>query len=158
MMVPGNPGLDRRVRKEVPNKMKHGKPGLLLKGLIVSIATLGLAYAVPACAQDSSNPSASESMHRAGESAESAISNAAHGTATAMRDTKITAKVKTALYDAGLTKQADIHVTTTAGVVELNGVVPSSETAMRAEQLAKQTEGVKAVNNDLKVGGMSSAN
>ena len=135
-----------------------------LKGMVISTAMLGIAYAIPVCAQESGNPSASdnpsasESMHQAGESAESALSNAAHGTATAMRDTKITAKVKTALYDAGLTKQADIHVTTTAGVVELNGVVPSSDTAVRAEQLAKQTEGVKSVNNDLKVGGMTSTN
>jgi hyperosmotically inducible protein len=134
------------------------KLGLLLKGTVVSIAMLGLAYAIPVYAQESGNPSASESMHQAGESAENALSNAAHGTATAMRDTKITAKVKTALYDAGLTKQADIQVTTTAGVVELNGVVPSTDTAVRAEQLAKQTEGVKAVSNDLKVVGMTRTN
>ncbi len=127
------------------------KLGFLLKGTVVSIAILGLAYAIPVYAQKSGNSSASESMHQASESAENALSNATHGTATAMRDTKITAKVKLALYDADLTKQADIHVTTTAGVVELDGVVPSTDTAVRAEQLAKQIEGVKAVSNDLKV-------
>jgi len=140
---------------EQARRIEHMKLSFL-KGMVVSTAMLGLAYALPVYAQESGNPSASESMHQAGESAENAVQSAAHGTATAMRDTKITTKVKTPLYDAGLTKQADIHVTTTAGVVELNGVVPSSDTATRAEQLAKQTEGVKAVNNDLRVVGMTS--
>ena len=77
---------------------------------------------------------ASESMHRAGESAGNAATSAGHavehtyhGAATALKDTAITAKVKTALHENKSTKDSDIHVTTIAGVVTLTGSVPSSE-------------------------------
>lgn len=133
----------------------------LMRTMIVPVAAFGLAIAVPALGQDTtSNPSASESMHQAGQSMEQAGSDtvdaakhAAKGTATAMRDTKITAKVKAALHEAGLTKQSEIHVSTTAGVVQLSGSVPSSDTASQAVRLAKQTEGVGAVKNDLAIAG-----
>ncbi|HTW88591.1 MAG TPA: BON domain-containing protein [Candidatus Binataceae bacterium] len=135
------------------------KTSWLIRTMVVPVTVFGLAIAIPAVAQEtSSNPPASESMHQAGQSMEQAGSDtmaaarhAGEGTATAMRDTKITAKVKTALHEAGITKRADIHVTTIAGVVQLNGSVPSTGTASRAVQLAKQTEGVKAVTNDLVV-------
>lgn len=139
------------------------KPTLLIRTMIVPVAVLGLAIAVPALAQDTgSNPPASESMHQAGQSMEQAGSDtmtaakhAAKGTATAMRDTKITAKVKAALHKAGITKQAKIHVTTTAGVVQLSGSVPSTDTASQAAQLAQQTEGVRSVTNDLVIANTS---
>jgi osmotically-inducible protein OsmY len=38
-----------------------------------------------------------------------------------------------------------------AGVVTLSGHVPSPDAAVRAEQLARQTEGVREVNNKLRV-------
>ena len=129
------------------------------KMIILSAAVLGLAMAVPAFAQDNpGSPSAGQSMHQAGEAAEQAGSdtlNAAKhlgkGTATAMRDTKITAKVKVALHEDKVTEDSDIHVDTVAGVVTLSGHVPSPDAAVRAEQLARQTEGVREVNNKLRV-------
>jgi hyperosmotically inducible protein len=144
--------------KEAKRRMRSTS---LMKQIVVSGAMWGLTIAVPAVAQDNpGNPSASESMHQAGESAEqagshalSAAKNAAKGTARAMRDTKITAKVKAALHEAGISEKSGIHVTTTAGVVKLSGRVPSSATAARAEQVALQTEGVRSVTNDLRVGG-----
>jgi len=93
-------------------------------------ASLGATSGV---AQESNVP-ASESMHRAGESAGNAATSAGHavehtyhGAATALKDTAITAKVKTALHENKSTKDSDIHVTTIAGVVTLTGSVPSSE-------------------------------
>ncbi len=134
----------------------------LVKKMIVTAAIFGLAITVPVFAQDSTGDlsvlSASESMHQAGESAKQtgsgtlhAAKHAAKGTATAMRDTKITAKVKVALHEAGITENSKIHVSTAAGVVKLRGRVPSSDTAARAEQVAEQTEGVRGVTNDLRV-------
>src|ERR1700730_8581477 len=128
--------------------------------MILSAAVFGLAVAAPAFAQDNSaSPSAGQSMHRAGEAAEQAGSdtlNAAKhlgkGTVTAMRDTKITAKVKVALHEDKDTEDSDIHVDTVAGVVTLSGHVPSPDAAARAEQLARQTEGVRGGNNPLEVG------
>lgn len=95
--------------------------------------------------------SASEQMHEAGESAESALSHAYHGTATAVDDTALTAKVKTALHDDKTTTGADIHVTTVASVVTLSGRVASSDISSRAEKVAQGTVGVKRVRNKLKV-------
>jgi osmotically-inducible protein OsmY len=127
--------------------------------MILSAAVLGLAMAVPAFAQDNpDSPSAGQSMHQAGEAAEQAgsdtVNAAKHlgkGMATAMRDTKITAKVKVALHEDKVTEDSDIHVDTVAGVVTLSGHVPSPDAAARAEQLARQTEGVREVNNKLRV-------
>jgi hyperosmotically inducible protein len=82
-----------------------------------------------------------------------AAKHATKGTARAMRVTKITAKVKGALHGARISEKSKILVTTTAGVVVLSWRVPSAATAARAEQLAKQTEGVRSVTNDLRVGG-----
>ena len=121
--------------------MKHRTQSMVASGLLLT-----LTIAVPAFAQ-----SASESMHEAGKSAESAISHAYHGTATAVSDSTITAKVKTALHDDKITKGGDIHVTTVEGVVTLRGVVSSSAVADRAQRLARATTGVKAVESKLKV-------
>jgi len=77
-------------------------------------------------------------------------SHVAEKTVTALRDLKTTAKVKVALFGDELTAHSHIHVSTAAGVVTLSGNVLSPYVAARAEQLAKQTEGVKEVVNNLK--------
>src|SRR5271156_5691304 len=108
-------------RKEVVMKNAFG-----LK-IIVPALVLGMAVAAPVFAQED-NASASQSMHQAGASAEDAasdtgqaIKNAYHGTVTALSDTAITAKVKTALHENKATTGSDIHVDTVAGVVKLKG-------------------------------------
>jgi hyperosmotically inducible periplasmic protein len=124
--------------------------------LILPATILSLSMVVPAFGQ--TNPSASTSMSAAGNSMKQAGSDtvgaakhAYNGTATALRDTKITTKVKTALHDDSATEHSDIHVRTTAGVVTLKGRVPTSAMAARAEQLAQSTEGVREVDNKLAV-------
>jgi len=123
--------------------------------LIVPAILFGMVLSVPCFAQDAP---ASQSMHQAGQEVEqdgsdsaAAAKDAYHGTARAIKDTTITAEVKTALArDRNVTSSA-IHVTTTAGVVTLKGNVPSPEMAKHAAQLAEQTNGVKSVNNQLMV-------
>ena len=131
--------------------------------LIVPAAIFGLALAVPSFAQDS--PSASQSVHQAGRDMKdagsdtvSAAKNVGHGTATAVHDTAITAKVKKALYGDQMTKEQKIHVTTTAGVVTLKGKVATPDALARAQEIAQGTEGVKSVNNKLAVAASSSSN
>jgi hyperosmotically inducible periplasmic protein len=121
------------------------------------VAALAMVAAAPAFAQIS-NPSASQSMHAAGESAESAASNSAqamehayHGAKTATKDTAITAKVKMALKKNRLLRHDEIHVSTSAGVVTLKGNVPSRAAATRAETVAKEAKGVRQVRNELLV-------
>lgn len=127
---------------------------------IVPAALLAIAFTVPAFAQ-----SAGESMHEAGQEMKSAgtetwhaAENAGKGTATAVHDTSITAKVKESLHKDEATKGQDIHVSTTAGVVTLKGNVSSPATAKRAQELAEGTKGVKSVNNELAVSSSSSSN
>ena len=112
----------------------------LLPALIVALAAAG-----PVWAQ-----SAGESMHEAGQSAESTASHLYHGTATAVSDTTITGKVKTALHEDKITTDSTIHVTTVAGVVTLRGTVSSSEISSHAQEVAQNTKGVKSVRNKLK--------
>ena len=126
-----------------------------LKGKFVPAILFGMVLSIPALAQDNNAP-ASQSMHQAGEQVEQAGSatvaaakDAYHGTERAVKDTAITAQVKTALARDKNVASSAIHVTTTAGVVTLKGNVPSPETAEHAAQLAEQTNGVKGVNNQL---------
>jgi hyperosmotically inducible protein len=126
--------------------------------IVIPALVLGMAVAAPIFAQEDNVP-ASQSMRRAGDSAENAasdtgqaIKHAYHGTVTAVSDTAITAKVKTALHENKITKGADIHVATVAGVVTLKGTVSSADTSATAQRVAQQTSGVKEVRNELTMG------
>jgi len=130
--------------------------------MVAASVALALGLAVPALAQSDNVSSADQSMKAAGESMENAGSDVAkgaehayHGTATAVRDTKITAKVKAALHEDSATEHSDIDVSTTAGVVTLKGKVDSMDAATYAGKLALKTEGVKDVRNELEVAGSS---
>ena len=97
-------------------------------------------------------------MHRAGEDTEGAAKNAYVGTATALSDTTITTKVKTAFASGKDIKSNDIHVTTSAGVVTLSGQVQNSDMAARVVAIARNTKGVRGVTNDLRVSSPTSQN
>jgi hyperosmotically inducible protein len=66
-------------------------------------------------------------------------------------DATITAKVKAALADAPDVAARNVNVTTYRGVVQLSGFVNSSNEIARAASVARQIEGVRSVENDLKV-------
>jgi hyperosmotically inducible protein len=135
--------------------------------LLIPSAVLVSGLTVPAFAQSDvsdngatarqSMDAAHNSIKRAGSDTASAAEHAYHGTATAIHDTSITAKVKTALHEDAATKASDIHVSTSVGVVTLRGQVFSTNAAARAEQLAQQVDGVKGVSNKLIIPGQMSA-
>jgi hyperosmotically inducible periplasmic protein len=121
---------------------------------IVPAMVLGIGLALPALAQETNGSSgvpASTSMHQAGEDTESAAQNAYHGTVTAMDDTRITTTVKTNLAAAKDLRSGQIHVTTVAGVVTLEGRVHDSNIVSRAETIARDVSGVRGVTNKLQV-------
>jgi hyperosmotically inducible periplasmic protein len=66
-------------------------------------------------------------------------------------DGTITASVKTKLAGDKLASLTRVDVDTTRGVVSLNGVVQSAEQRARVEELTRQVNGVKGVNNNLQV-------
>lgn len=68
----------------------------------------------------------------------------------AITDTATTAKVKSSLMAEDSLKKSDIDVTTTNGVVSLDGTVSSSKAKSTAETLAGSVDGVKSVDNNLR--------
>lgn len=73
-------------------------------------------------------------------------------TGQVLDDSVVTGKVKTAIArDASLSAAKDINVTTYRGVVQLSGFVESEQTSRRAEEIAKGVEGVRSVENALRV-------
>jgi hyperosmotically inducible protein len=66
-------------------------------------------------------------------------------------DAWITAKVKTLLLKDEGVKGLDVNVETHKGSVQLAGWVNNSMQVAQAEKIARSVEGVKAIQNDLKV-------
>jgi hyperosmotically inducible protein len=71
---------------------------------------------------------------------------------TQVDDAAITAKVKAKLAADGDINPFNIDVDTNEGVVTLQGRVSKEEARTKAEQLARDTEGVRRVINLVKVG------
>lgn len=67
-------------------------------------------------------------------------------------DAEITARVKAKLAADPEVKAHEIDVDTLDGEVRLSGIVDDSATRAEAEQLARRTDGVRRVKNELKVG------
>jgi osmotically-inducible protein OsmY len=118
---------------------------------LMASAILSFGIAVPALAQSDSTPasasmrSAGQSMKNAGSDTWAATKDTYYAAKTELRDTEVTAKVKAAFHRDSTTHPYDIDVTTTAGVVTLEGKIPSHDVAVRATQLAMETEGVRRV-------------
>jgi len=72
------------------------------------------------------------------------------GLGAAIADTAITAKVKAKYGAEEALKKSDVNVTTTNGVVTLEGLASDGDAKTLAESLAKTVEGVKSVDNNLK--------
>jgi hypothetical protein len=71
--------------------------------------------------------------------------------AGAAEDTMITTKVKTKLTTDRVKNLVSVNVDTKDGVVHLKGTVPNEQAKAEAERLAKGTDGVVSVTNDIKV-------
>lgn len=66
-------------------------------------------------------------------------------------DSAITAHVRSALVDDPRTKARQIEVQTRRGTVQLNGFVDSTDSRVRAAELARNVRGVRRVDNNLLV-------
>jgi osmotically-inducible protein OsmY len=73
------------------------------------------------------------------------------GTGQYFDDSVITTKVKAALFQDDMTKATEINVETFKGVVQLSGFVISQSAINRAVELARNTNGVKGVTNDMRL-------
>lgn len=119
------------------------------------------AFALTACSQQeqektreqaqSSLEQATEATKRAAEDAADFARDTAERTGDFLSDSAITARVKTALFEADQVSANQINVETINGHVVLSGVVATSSEADLAKQLAEGIEGVKSVENDIEV-------
>ncbi|CUA88743.1 BON domain-containing protein [Pseudidiomarina woesei] len=124
------------------------------------IATIS-ALALSACSQQEQEETreetqtaleqATEATQRAAEDAADFARESAERTSDFLSDSSITARVKTALFEADQVSASQINVETIDGHVVLSGVVATAEEADLAEQLAEGIEGVKSVENDIEV-------
>jgi hyperosmotically inducible protein len=117
----------------------------MMKTLIA--AAVAASFALPALAQDKTEPKSEPKLPTAEERAknrESVSRTAASAT--------LTTKVKTALAsDAGLSTMTGINVDSNDGVVTLKGKVDSADAKKKAEEIAKKVDGVKSVKNELRI-------
>ena len=93
---------------------------------------------------DTAGAKASEAKDRAGD--------AMNRSGEVITDAAITTAVKSKFLADPNVSGLKIDVDTTNGVVTLHGTVPSASERRRAVELAKETNGVKSVKDDLKVG------
>jgi hyperosmotically inducible periplasmic protein len=117
-----------------------------MKALIV-VASAAAVLAFPAYAQQKAESKAESKLPTAEERAKNreTVSKGASNAA-------LTTKVKSALAkDAGFKTLGKIDVDSNEGVVTLKGRVESAEAKKKAEQIAKQVDGVKSVKNELRV-------
>lgn len=68
-----------------------------------------------------------------------------------IEDTLITSKVKAKFIESPDVSAAAVNVETFKGVVQLSGFAHSEAERSRAEQLARQVQGVKQVSNDVRL-------
>lgn len=73
------------------------------------------------------------------------------GTGEYIDDSVITTKVKAMIFDEPSLKSGEINVETFKGVVQLSGFVSSQANIDKAVQVARRVNGVKAVNQDMRV-------
>ncbi len=69
----------------------------------------------------------------------------------AISDTAITTKIKAKLAADSIASAFKISVETTEGKVTLTGEVPNQEAVEKAISIAKNTEGVKEIKNNLTI-------
>jgi osmotically-inducible protein OsmY len=82
------------------------------------------------------------------------LNHAADQASQAVADSGITLKVQAKFLEDDVVKARRIDVDTQGGVVTLAGVVQSKAERDKAEQLARETDGVKRVVNNLKLAAM----
>ena len=111
--------------------------------LALLVAAAGLAAG---CDRAPNQPSA-----QPGSTVGEKVDNAIAKTADATKDAAVTAAIKTELArDPGLSALS-INVDTTAGRVMLKGKAPDSAAVERATAIARRTDGVVSVDNQLTV-------
>jgi hyperosmotically inducible protein len=122
------------------------RTGRAFAGAAVVVTALAFAPGF-ATAQATATEKAQAAAHDTKQEAKSA----AHKSGNAITDSWITMKVHSQFVPEDALENSDIDVDTKAGVVTLMGTVPTAAGKSRAVAIAKATDGVKSVNDRLRV-------
>src|SRR5829696_2619452 len=95
--------------------------------------------------------SAQEGVKQATREAAQSAQDTAHKSGNATKDGWITMKVHSQFVPEDALKDSDIDVDTAHGVVTLNGTVASAAGKTRAVAIAKATDGVTSVTDNLRI-------
>ncbi|AMY08733.1 Osmotically-inducible protein Y precursor [Luteitalea pratensis] len=126
--------------------IRETRTGRALAGAAVVMTALALAP-VSASAQATATQKAQAAAHETKQETK----EAAHKTGNVITDSWITMKVHSQFVPENVLEKSDIDVDTKAGVVTLMGTVPTGAGKTRAVAIAKATDGVKSVNDRLRV-------
>jgi len=121
------------------------RTGRALAGAVV-VTALALAPGSAAA-----QATATQQAQSAGQEVKQETKQAAHKTGNAITDSWITMKVHSQFVPENVLENSDIDVETKAGVVTLMGTAPTAAAKSRAVAIAKATDGVKSVNDRLRV-------
>ena len=132
--------------------IRETRTGRALAGAAVVMTALALA---PASA--SAQATATQQAQAAAQETKQETKEAAHKTGNVITDSWITMKVHSQFVPENVLENSDIDVETKAGVVTLMGTVPTAAGKSRAAAIAKATDGVKSVNDRLRVAPSGSA-
>jgi len=126
--------------------IRETRSGRVLSGAAVFVTALALAP-VSALAQSTATQKTQAAAHETKQETK----EAAHKTGNVITDSWITMKVHSQFVPENVLENSDIDVDTKAGVVTLTGTVPTAAGKSRAVAIAKATDGVKTVNDHLRV-------
>jgi osmotically-inducible protein OsmY len=125
----------------------------MMRKLATALFVTGLAIAPAASYANGTAKSDATNAQTGTSSMQSQSGMTTHTTKTgaAVSDAEITTKVKAKLAADSGVSATRIHVDTDNGVVKLSGTAKSQDEAMKAENIAKNTEGVTSVDNAIQV-------
>src|SRR5690349_18505517 len=73
------------------------------------------------------------------------------GNKSTASDQQLTTEIQAKLYADAATKPANVTVAVKDGIVTLSGDVPNSDVELQAMKLANGTQGVRSVNDQMKI-------
>jgi hyperosmotically inducible protein len=119
---------------------------------VTSLSIAALLAAGPAWAQTTTDkPTMGQKIEQKADDAASKVKDTAHDAKVGMTDSWVTAKTKIALFADDRVKGRQVSVETQNGMVTLRGKVDSADAKAAAAEIAKRTEHVKGVRNELQV-------
>ena len=139
-------------------RKKNAHTSLTGSGILVVAACLSASLGLAGCDKEGGAEEAGRKMDQTAdrmgnqlEATKESMDEKAETAGNYLQDSAITAKIKAEILAEPALKVLQIEVTTTDGVVTLNGTVDSELSLERAAEVARSNQGVTSVENNLVV-------